>query len=88
MTAIRRLDLATAVQMARPFTAPPASTFIVRFWCEGGAGGSQWRCQIRHVQSGESAYCLDLESVLGFIQYLGVMTDKQALPSEKQAPPE
>ena len=53
----------------------PASTFILRFWRESSATGSRWRGLIEHVQSGESTYCLDLESILNFIQDLGVMAD-------------
>jgi len=62
--------------MTHSFTAPPVSTFIIRFWCDWSGGESRWRGQIRHVQSGESASCLDLESVLGFIQHLGVMAEE------------
>ena len=61
--------------MLPPSPAPPASTFIVRFWWDRSGGESRWRGQIQHVQSGECASCLDLEGILDFIQYLGLMTD-------------
>jgi hypothetical protein len=69
--------------MAHSFTVPPASSFIVRFWCERRGGESRWRCQIHHMQSGESASCLDLESVVNFIQYQGVMADDLRQRGEK-----
>lgn len=61
--------------MAEPSFIPPASTFILRFWWDRTDGESRWRGRIEHVQSGESASCLDLEGILRFIQDLGVMAD-------------
>jgi hypothetical protein len=66
---------------------PPASTFVVRFWWERSAAGARWRGRIEHVQSGESASCLSLESIVGFVQRLGVMTDSQSLTVEWDQPP-
>lgn len=68
-------DPQTDACMADSSLVPPASTFIVRFWRESSAAGSHWRGRIKHVQSGECATCLDLETILDFIQNLGVMTD-------------
>ena len=61
--------------MSDPLTIPLASTFIVRFWREWSLGQVRWRSRVEHVQSGTSASCLDLESILNFIQDLGVMAD-------------
>lgn len=63
------------VPVAEPSSTKPASTFIVRFWREWSAAGVRWRGHIEHVQSNESASCLDLESILDFIQELGVLAD-------------
>jgi hypothetical protein len=64
-----------AVIVAEPSSSPPVSTFIVRFWREWSPGQVRWRGRIEHMQSGENASCLDLESTLDFIQGLGVMAD-------------
>jgi hypothetical protein len=61
--------------VAEPSSTLPASTFIVRFWRDRSGDESRWRGQIQHVQSGESASCLDLETIVDFIQRLGVMTN-------------
>ena len=63
------------IPMVPASRAPPASTFIVRFWRDRSGDESRWRGQIQHVQSGECASCLDLEGMLDFIQDLGVMAD-------------
>jgi hypothetical protein len=59
----------------------PLSTFVLRFWREWSAGGTQWRGRIEHVQSGASATFLGLEGVVDFILGIGVM--KEASQSEK-----
>jgi hypothetical protein len=60
-------------------TEPPlvtlCITFVVRFWQEWSAAGSRERGRIEHVQSGESASCLDLQGILRLIQDLGVIAD-------------
>ena len=58
--------------MTYSLTAPPASTFIIRFWWDGSGDVSRWRGQIRHVQSGESAAFLNMEGMLGFVRDIGV----------------
>ena len=63
------------IPMVPTSPAPPASTFIVRFWRDRSGDESRWRGQIQHVQSGECASCLDLVGILRFIQDLGVMAD-------------
>jgi hypothetical protein len=55
---------------------PPASTFVVRFWCEWSATGPRWRGRVEHVQSGQSATCLDLQGIVDFIQRQGVMVGR------------
>jgi hypothetical protein len=52
---------------------PPASTFVIRFWCEWSVSGSRWRGRIEHVQSGTSVTCLDLQEIVGFVQRYGIM---------------
>jgi hypothetical protein len=54
---------------------PPASTFVIRFWCEWSVNGSRWRGHIEHVQSGTSVTCLDLQEIVGFVQRYGIMVD-------------
>lgn len=61
--------------MAEPSSIPAVSTFILRFWREWSPGEVRWRGRIEHLESGRCASCLDLESILGFIQDLGVMAD-------------
>ena len=75
VTRAPRPDPKVDMRTADSFPVSPASTFVVRFWRERSAAGSRWRGRIEHVQSGESASCLDLESILAFIQHLDVMTD-------------
>jgi hypothetical protein len=59
--------------VVEPYSTPPASTFVVRFWREWSAAGSRWRGRIEHVQSGESATSLDLQGISDFIRCHGVM---------------
>ena len=66
--------------MARPPGAPPASTFVIRFWREWSAAGSRWRGRIEHVQSGQRADFVELESILEFVRGLGVMAEDQISP--------
>ena len=66
--------------MAEPSGAPPASTFVIRFWREWSAAGSRWRGRIEHVQSGQRADFVKLESILEFVRGLGVMVEDRILP--------
>jgi len=61
--------------MVEPSEAPPASTFVIRFWREWSAAGSRWRGRVEHIQSGESATSLDLRGILDFIQRHGIILD-------------
>lgn len=63
--------------MAKPSGAPPASTFVIRFWCEWSAAGSRWRGRIEHVQSGQRAEFVQLQGILEFVRDLGVMAEDQ-----------
>lgn len=56
---------------------PPASTFVIRFWREWSVSGSRWRGRIEHVQSGQRADFVELQSILEFVRNLGVMTEDQ-----------
>ena len=56
---------------------PPASTFLIRFWCEWSASGSRWRGRIEHVQSGQRADFVELQGILEFVRDLGVMAEDQ-----------
>ncbi len=44
----------------------PTASFFVRLWLERGEK-SQWRGQVRHVQSGETAYFVDVQNLLAFV---------------------
>jgi hypothetical protein len=66
--------------MAEPSGAPPASTFVIRFWREWSAAGSRWRGRIEHVQSGQRADFVKLESILEFVRGLGVMAEDRISP--------
>jgi hypothetical protein len=68
--------------MAEPSGAPPASTFVIRFWREWSAAGSRWRGRIEHVQSGQRADFVKLESTLDFVRSLGVMAQDQIPPRQ------
>ena len=56
---------------------PPASTFVVRFWREWSAAGSRWRARIEHLQSGESASCLDPQGISEFMERLGIKVENE-----------
>jgi len=56
---------------------PPASTFVLRFWREWSASGSRWRGRIEHVQSGQRADFVELQSFLEFMRDLGIMAEDQ-----------
>ncbi len=75
VTRAPRPDPKADIRIADSSPVSPASTFVVRFWWDRSGDESRWRGRIEHVQSGESASCLDLESILAFIQDLGVMAD-------------
>jgi hypothetical protein len=63
----------------------PASTFVLRFWCEWSAAAGRWRGRIEHVQSGRRADFVDLSDVLDFVQGLGVMEEgRSALPDTEE----
>jgi len=59
---------------------PPASTFVLRFWCEWSASGSRWRGRIEHVQSGQRAEFVELQGILEFVRTLGIMAEDQLTP--------
>lgn len=60
----------------------PLSTFVLRFWREWSAAGTQWRGRIEHVQSGASATFLNLEGMVDFILGMGIMKEASS-PSEE-----
>jgi hypothetical protein len=59
---------------------PPASTFVIRFWCEWSVSGSRWRGRIEHVQSGQRTDFVELQGILEFVQAFGVMAEDQVTP--------
>lgn len=61
---------------------PPASTFVIRFWREWSATGSRWRGRIEHVQSGQRADFVKVESILEFVRGLGVMAQDRIPPRQ------
>lgn len=62
----------------------PLATFVVRFWRETPAGGARWRGQIEHVQSGEKAAFLDIETMQRFLRRFGVEVDVTCRPAPAQ----
>jgi hypothetical protein len=70
--------------------SPPAvpstaiATFIVRFSRDASAAGARWRGRIEHVQSGQSAAFLDLETMLDFLRRFGFeATDPRLVAPEE-----
>ncbi len=62
------------------FPDTPSATFVLRFWRERAAGEMRWRGRIEHVQSGETAAFLELDTMLSFLQRFGVaLEDKDQL---------
>ena len=59
---------------------PPASTFVIRFWCEWSVSGSRWRGRIEHVQSGQRADFVELQGILEFVRAFGVMAEDLMSP--------
>ena len=45
----------------------PTTSFFVRLWLEPNAKAGQWRGQVRHVQSGEVAYFVNVQDLLAFV---------------------
>jgi hypothetical protein len=70
--------------MAELSAGSPVSTFVVRFWRERSRGEVRWRGRIEHLQSGDNASFLDLESLLEFVRGVGVMAENEGT----LAPPE
>ena len=66
--------------MTESSSVSPASTFVIRFWCEWSVSGSRWRGRIEHVQSGRRAEFAELQGILDFVRGLGVMTEDQMTP--------
>jgi len=69
--------------MAESSSAPPSSTFVIRFWREWSATTGRWHGRIEHVQSGRRAEIVQLESILEFVRSFGVM--RQARTADEQA---
>jgi hypothetical protein len=72
--------------MAEPYLAPPASTFVVRFWRLWSVAGAGWRGRIEHVQSGESHRFVNSDGLIDFIRSYGILTEEaeDASSGEKQ----
>jgi len=68
--------------MAEPSSAPPVSTFVIRFWREWSATTGRWRGRIEHVQSGQRADFLDLEAILEFVRGCGVTVEDRISPRQ------
>jgi hypothetical protein len=52
---------------ARQRNQAPTTSFFVRLWLEENSAASQWRGLVRHVQSGETAYFVDVQDLLSFV---------------------
>lgn len=70
--------------MTEPSGVPRVITFVVRFWREWSAAGSRWRGRIKHVESGEAASFVDLDKMLQFLGWAGVMAEDESLPEEQE----
>lgn len=57
------------------------ASFFVRLWLESGAESEQWRGQVRHVQSGEVAYFVNVQELLRFMAAHG---GQAFIPSRKE----
>jgi hypothetical protein len=58
--------------MQQPNQDPwPASSFFIRLWQEGTGAGGQWRGEVRHVQTGETAYFVRPRDLLAFLHAHG-----------------
>ena len=66
--------------MTESSSVSPASTFVIRFWCEWSVSGSRWRGRIDHVQSGQRAEFVELQGILEFVRGLGVMAEGEKTP--------
>jgi len=66
--------------MVESSSVSPASTFVIRFWCEWSVCGSRWRGRIEHVQSGQRADFVELQGILEFVRALGVMAEEPMTP--------
>lgn len=49
----------------------PASSFFIRLWHEGHGTTRQWRGEVRHIQSGDTAYFARASHLLTFLQTHG-----------------
>ena len=45
----------------------PTTSFFVRLWLEENSEARHWRGLVRHVQSGETAYFVDVRDLLSFV---------------------
>jgi hypothetical protein len=70
-------------------SAPPASTFIIRFWHEwaGDDGHSRWRGRIEHLQSAQRLDFVHIADVLAFLSRCGIAMDPESrCPRNAQGP--
>ncbi len=56
------------------------TTFVVRLWHAWSGAEARWRGRIEHVESGQHADFLGLESLVSFLERFGVSTG--ARPSQ------
>lgn len=57
------------------------TSFFVRLWLEKSRKNNQWRGQVRHVQSGETAYFVDVQALLSFLAAHG---GQALIPTRKE----
>jgi len=70
--------------MTESSSVSPASTFVIRFWREWSVSGSRWRGCIDHVQSGQRAEFVELQSILEFVRALGIMAEDEKMHREAE----
>ena len=63
--------------MAESPSTLPSSTLVVRLWHEATAEGPRWRGRIEHLQSGESAAFVDLDTMLRFLRRFSIGEDEK-----------
>jgi hypothetical protein len=63
---------------------PVTTTFVLRFWRKETVGEVRWRGSIEHVQSGEEAAFLDVETMMSFLNRYGIqMEDSETIKPNK-----
>jgi len=68
--------MCTGELVALPKSFHPMDTFMVRVWREWSEDKQVWRGIIEHLESKQRARFTDLDSMLSFLQSLGMFYEK------------